>query len=396
MVAGCSVQAPAARDQGSTATRSAAPAGSSSSAGSSAPADPTPSTATAPTVDFVPAQGAKGVDPAATVSVRSAGGNLAAVTVRDEAGAEVEGRLDGDTWRPARRLRPATSYTVSAEVKGQDGAAKTATSRFTTVRPTTVAKYVLAPMDDVVGVGMPAMVTFSSSVATPQQRAEVEKHLKVTTEPATTGSWGWLSDRRLMWRPESYWKPGTKVTVEAQLAGLQTGEGKWVGRDDSETFTIGRSQISKVDMKTHQMTVVRDGQVVRTIPVTTGKDGFTTRSGTKVIMEKVGHMTMDSATVGIPKGHPEYYKLDTEWNMRVTTTGEFLHAAPWSQWAQGRRNVSHGCTNMSMANASWMFQSSMVGDVVEFTGSDRAFRDGEGITAWQYSYADWTKKSALR
>ena len=81
-------------------------------------------------------------------------------------------------------------------------------------------------------------------------------------------------------------------------------------------------------MNTHHMTVVRDGQQVKNIPVTTGKPGFITRSGTKVIMEKVGAMTMDSATVGIPKGNPEYYKRDTKWNMRITWTVAFLHAAP--------------------------------------------------------------------
>lgn len=251
-------------------------------------------------------------------------------------------------------------------------------------------------MDDTVGVGMPAMVSFSSAVKDPKFKAEVEKHLKVTTTPVVAGSWGWVDDRRVMWRPASYWKPGTKVTVEALLDGVQTGEDKWVTRDDKEQFTIARSQVAKVDMKAHQMSVFRDGKLVKTIPVTTGKPGFTTRSGIKVIMEKVGHMTMDSETVGIPKGDPNYYKLDTEWNMRLTTTGEFLHAAPWSQWAQGKRNVSHGCTNMSMANAKWMFDNGMVGDPVEFTGTNKPFLDEEGITVWQYTWTDWQKKSALR
>ena len=131
--------------------------------------------------------------------------------------------------------------------------------------------------------------------------------------------------------------------------------------------------VSTVDMKSHTMTVRRGGQVIRTIPVSTGKPGplTETRYGTKVIIRKEGKVTMDSSTVGIPKGDPDYYKIDTKWNLRVTWTGEYLHSAPWSVRAQGNSNVSHGCVNMSPANAQWMYENSKVGDVVRFTGSNR-------------------------
>lgn len=389
-LAGCSGGQTAS---GGPAARSATPGASQTPAASSTTARPRSAPAT---VTVTPADRARGIEPGAPVKVAASGGTVTDVVVTDDKGAKVPGTVKDGVWTPASRLGLDSAYSVRSVVTLADGRSQTATSSFRTLKPETTAKYTLLPSDDTVGVGMPAIVQFASSVKTPQQRAEVERSMKVTTEPAVEGSWGWLDDRQLMWRPKDYWKPGTKVTMDARLAGLQTGEGKYVGRNDTKTFTIGRSQVSTVDMKTHHMTVVRDGQQVKNIPVTTGKPGFITRSGTKVIMEKVGAMTMDSATVGIPKGNPEYYKLDTKWNMRITWTGEFLHAAPWSQWAQGRRNVSHGCTNMGLDDARWMFESSMVGDVVQFTGSDRPFKPTEGIGVWQYSWPQWQQQSALR
>jgi lipoprotein-anchoring transpeptidase ErfK/SrfK len=245
---------------------------------------------------------------------------------------------------------------------------------------------------------MPVSIQFDSAVTTEAMRAEVERRVSVTTEPRQAGAWGWLDNRQLMWRPATYWKPGTRVTVDAPLTGVQTGPGKWVANDDQASFTIGSAMVSTVDMKSHTMTVTRDGQVLRTIPVSTGKPGplTETRYGTKVIIRKEGKVTMDSATVGIPKGDPDYYKIDTQWNLRVTWTGEYLHAAPWSVGAQGNSNVSHGCVNMSLANAQWMYENSKVGDVVRFTGSSRAFQPQEGIGVWMYDYAGWKAQSALR
>ncbi|WP_409485554.1 Ig-like domain-containing protein [Arsenicicoccus dermatophilus] len=382
-------------EQPAQGARTVQPAGASAGGSTARPAPSSTAPAPPAKVVMTPADRSEGVPPSSPVKVAVTGGEVSDVKVVAREGEPIEGTFADGTWTPRRNLKLDTTYDVTATITRADGTTQPVKSSFATLRPGTVAKYALTPMEDSVGVGMPAMVSFSSSVKDPRFKAEVEKHLKVTTTPAVAGSWGWVDDRRVMWRPASYWRPGTKVTVEALLDGVQTGKDKWVTRDDKEQFTIARSQVAKVDMKTHQMSVFRDGKLVKTIPVTTGKPGFTTRSGTKVIMEKVGHMTMDSETVGIPKGDPNYYKLDTEWNMRLTTTGEFLHAAPWSQWAQGRQNVSHGCTNMSMADAKWMFDTAMVGDPVEFTGTDKPFLDEEGITVWQYTWTDWQKKSAL-
>ena len=370
-------------------------AGSSTSSSTSTTSTPEPTPAD---LDVTPADKATGVLPTAPVVVKASTGTLGDVVVTDANGKAVRGAAGADgTWSSAGRLAPNTSYTVTAKATGPDGTPSTTTSTFTTVKPQVVATYGILNSGATVGVGMPVSIQFDSAVTTKAQRAQVEKLVKVTTSPHQQGAWGWLDSRQLMWRPAQYWQPGTKVTVNAPLTGVQTGEGKWIANDDNASFTVGSQMISTVNIKTHMMTVTRGGQVIKTIPVSTGKPGplTETRYGTKVIIRKEGAITMDSTTVGIPKGDPNYYKVDTKWNLRLTWTGEYIHSAPWSVGSQGSANVSHGCTNMSPANAQWMFENSKVGDLVKFTGSNRPFLPTEGIGVWQYSFSQWQKQSAL-
>ncbi|XVX18856.1 L,D-transpeptidase [Actinomycetota bacterium] len=366
--------------------------GAEGSSSSSSSATPTPAT-----LSISPAKGATGVFPSDPVTVRASTGELGTVSVKDASGKALSGALTEGTWRSSGRLKPSTSYTVSVSATGPDGTPTTETSTFSTLKPKVTATYGVFYDGETVGVGMPATIQFDSQVTSKEFRQEVERRVKVTTSPKVEGSWGWLDNRQLMWRPKDYWKPGTKVTVSAPLTGVQTGPGKWIDKDHNATFTIGEAVISHVDMQAHTMTVTRGGKVQRVIPVSTGKDEprFVTRYGTKVIITKEGDVTMDSATVGIPEGHPDYYKLTTHWNLRVTWTGEYLHSAPWSQGSQGVANVSHGCVNMSPGNAEWMFNNSKVGDIVKFTGSSRPFLPTEGIGVWEYSWAGWQKQSAL-
>ena len=362
-------------------------------------AAPTPTPSPTPAVvEIVPADRATDVLPNTPVTVTASVGKVRTVKVTDDQGEELAGSIDAaGNWTSSRFMKPSATYTVEVSAEGPDGTPSTQQAQFTTLKPGVTATYGINYSGMTVGVGMPVAIQFDSAVQTKEMRAQVERLATVTTEPAVEGSWGWLDNRQLMWRPKDFWVPGTKVTVSAPLAGVQTGDTKWVGKDESGGFTIGDAMISHVDVPGHTMTVTRNGQVIRTIPVSNGRPGpeTETRSGTKVIIERQSEITMDSATVGIPEGSPGYYKVETKWNLRVTWTGEFLHSAPWSVDAQGTSNVSHGCTNMAPDNAEWMFNNSRAGDVVQVTGSGRTFQPTEGIGVWQYSFEDWKRQSAL-
>lgn len=365
---------------------------SSSSSSSAAEKEPP-----AAEVKVRPAKGSTDVMPDDPITVQVMRGDLSTVSVTGPGGHEVEGAAEGQKWSSTARMKPDATYTVAVTAEGPEGGTTTQKSTFTTHEPEVTATYGVVYDGRTVGVGMPVSIQFDSAVTDKAYRQKIEKAVSVKTTPKVEGSWGWLDNRQLMWRPKEFWKPGTKVTVDAPLTGFRTGEDKWVGEDASGSMTIGRKQVSEVDIAKHEMTVQRRGETVKTYPVSSGKPGkeTETRSGMKVVINSKREMTMDSETVGIEKGEPGYYKVDTDYNVRVTWTGEFIHSAPWSVGAQGSSNVSHGCVNMAPEHARWFYEHSLPGDPVDFTGSDREFLPTEGIGVWQYSYGQWKQQSSL-
>ncbi|MFC4786579.1 L,D-transpeptidase [Nocardioides sp. MAHUQ-72] len=332
-----------------------------------------------------------------TVKVSATGGRLDSVTVKSPAG-PLPGDLSGDgsTWTASGRLEPGTTYVVRSVAQRSDGTEVTRTSRFQTEDLTldqqTFAS--VAPLqDETVGVGMPVIVTFDVPVT---DKASIEKHMSVSASPRQPGSWHWISDTEVHWRPRAYWKAGTDVSVDVDINSVPAGAGIYGQESRHVDFHVGDAHVYKVNAQTHQMQVFSNGKLLRTIPITTGKAGFTTRSGTKVIIEKFETKRMNSETVGIGKNNPDYYDIDdVKYAMRLTYSGEFIHAAPWSVASQGSANVSHGCTGMSTDNAKWLYDMTIRGDVVQYTGTDRQMTLTNGYGDWNESYADYRGGSAL-
>ncbi len=331
-----------------------------------------------------------------TIEIAVADGTLTKVSVTSEAG-DLPGEISADSkgWFSTDGLEPGTTYSMRTQAKGDDGETVRQTSRFTTV-PLTLDEQTfpsVAPLaGEEVGVGMPVIVTFDIPVT---NKANFEKHMKVESTPAQPGSWHWLSDSEAHWRPKTYWKAGTDVSVDVDVNGVAAGKGIYGQEDRKIDFSIGDANIYRVSAITHQMKVFSNGQLLRTIPITTGEQpAFTTRSGVKVIMEKFDSKRMNSETVGITGA--EAYDLDNvQWAMRVTSSGEFIHAAPWSVGSQGYANVSHGCTGMSTDNAAWLYSMSKRGDVVEYSGTNRPMEDGNGYADWNTPFPEYKKGSAL-
>lgn len=332
-----------------------------------------------------------------TLEVRAADGRLRQVAVTSDAG-QLAGSMaqDGSSWTAGERLEPGLAYAVRTVGEGSDGKRVVKTSTFTTEDLTldrqTYAS--VAPLQgETVGVGMPVIVTFDVPVT---DRASMERHMSVESTPAQAGSWRWLSNTEVHWRPRKYWQAGTDVAVDLDINSVAAGGGVYGQEDREVDFQVGDAHVYKVNAQTHQMQVFNNGTLQRTIPITTGKSGFTTRSGTKVIVEKYREKRMNSETVGIGANDPEFYDIDdVEYAMRLTYTGEFIHAAPWSVGSQGSANVSHGCTGMSTANAAFLYNMTVRGDVVEYTGTDRPMTLTNGFGDWNVDFATWSKGSAL-
>jgi lipoprotein-anchoring transpeptidase ErfK/SrfK len=331
------------------------------------------------------------------LEVVASGGTLRKVTVSSAAG-PLSGALsdDGTGWLASGRLEPGTAYAVRSVAERSDGHRVVKTTRFATKDLTldeqTYAS--VAPLDgETVGVGMPVIVTFDIPVT---NRAAIEKHMTVTSTPKQPGSWRWLSATEAHWRPKSYWKAGSQVKVDLDINSVNAGGGIYGQESRTVDFEVGDAHVYRVNAQTHQMQVFKNGSLLRTIPITTGKQGFTTRSGTKVIIEKFLEKRMNSETVGIGADDPEFYDIDdVQFAMRVTYSGEFIHAAPWSVSSQGFANVSHGCTGMSTADAAWLYDLTLRGDVVEYTGTDRYMTLENGYGDWNLPFADYRAGSAL-
>ena len=332
-----------------------------------------------------------------TVEVTAANGTLSKVQLTSSEG-KVAGELNpaGTGWKSIARLEPGVDYKVRTTAEDGSGESVTKTSRFHTQDLTLDQQTYpsVAPLQgETVGVGMPVIATFDVAV---QDRAAFEKHMNVSSTPKQPGAWHWISDNEAHWRPKKYWQAGTDVSVDIDVNSVDAGNGVYGQESRKVDFTVGDANIYRVNAQTHQLKAFSNGKLLRTIPITTGKPGFTTRSGVKVIIEKFDTKRMNSETVGIAQNDPEAYDIDdVKWAMRVTYSGEFLHAAPWSVGSQGYANVSHGCTGMSTENAGWLYSISKRGDVVEYTGTDRQMTLTNGYGDWNASFADYRKGSAL-
>ena len=330
------------------------------------------------------------------VRVSATDGTIATVALKSDKGpVPIEQR--GDAWVAQARLEPGTAYTLTASGTGEDGSTKTWKRPFRTEALTLNQQTYpsVSPLtDDTVGVAMPVIVRFDLPV---QNRELYEKNMIVESSQPAEGRWAWFGDREVHYRTKDYWPANTDVTVKVLVNSLPAGNGIYGQQDQIVKFHVGRKVVGYVDINRYTLTVKADDRVLRTIPVSTGDTKHRTRQGTKVIMEKLRKVDMDAATTGVDSEDDDYYDLeDVEYAMRLTNSGEFLHAAPWSVASQGRANVSHGCTGMSTANAEWLFGQMKKGDPVEYTGSPRPIEQGNGWTDWNISWDDWVKKSALK
>ncbi|MFC5722324.1 Ig-like domain-containing protein [Streptomyces gamaensis] len=346
-----------------------------------------------PRVTVSPADGAQDVRPGDPVTVKVEDGTLAEVAVVG-GGKAWPGTLKDSTFTPEAPLATGTGFQVVVRTEGADGRTHEQHSTFHTLTPKQVNKVEVLPgKDTTVGVGQPVSLAFDHPV---KDKAAVERRLKVTTDNNTEGSWGWvkepLTERdRVDWRPKEYWKPGTKVTLEADLNGVDTGDGRYLVRSYNTAFTVGRSQIAKVDLDTHRLTFVQDGKTARTIPVTGGDAQNRTWSGKMTIMSKEGTIWMDSQTVGLGNAYGQWVQR----SMRLTISGTYAHQAEWAESTIGRTNTSHGCLGMTTADATWFYDRAQAGDVFEVSGGKETVEAGNGFAEWNLSWEDWQARSAL-
>lgn len=346
------------------------------------------------TVATQPAGGVTDANPADPVTVKVTDGSITSMKLTSSTGAVVDGTLDdgSHTWTATEELGYGHTYTFSGAVTGADGEQVPIDGSFKTVQPRrTVSARINTGAGNTYGVAMPIAVTFSSSIPD-DAKATVEKALSVKTSDATTGSWAWLSDNSVHWRPKEFWAPHTKVTVHAKLHGLDLGDGVYGASDLSTHFTIGKKQKITGNTDTHRLKLYAGGKLVKDYPTSYGLDSVNwrnTRSGVHVVMA-------ESPTFSMTNERGGYEDVVVHWAVRISNNGEFIHAYPATQWAQGEQNVSHGCANLMPDRAKFLYDWVQIGDPVDIEGSNVKLSASDGdYYDWTVDWKKWQSLSAL-
>jgi lipoprotein-anchoring transpeptidase ErfK/SrfK len=218
------------------------------------------------------------------------------------------------------------------------------------------------------GAAKPIYINFARPIA---DRALAEQAIHISSVPPVPGRFYWTSDTQVRWRPQNFWPAGTVVNIDAS--------------GTKSSFTVPEQLVATVDDATHQMTVVRNGNLEKTIPVSMGMaaGGHTTPNGTYYVLEKFPTIVMDSSTYGVPVDSANGYKVNVQLAVRIDNSGNFVHSAPWSVGDQGKRNVSHGCINISPENAKWFYDNFGSGDPIVIKNSKGLYNQPDGASDWQ-------------
>jgi lipoprotein-anchoring transpeptidase ErfK/SrfK len=344
-------------------------------------------------ISISPANGTAERDPNLAVTVTAKNGTLKSVRLATAAGGSVAGRFNADrtVWTSSGRLDDSASFQVSATAANSAGKTVGTTSAFTTG---SVFFGEFVPEDGAtVGVGMPVSINFNTPVT---DRAGVLRAITVKASPAVEVAGHWFGDQRLDFRPQEYWKPGTKVTLSLRLKGVQAAAHTYGYQQKDVTFSIGRSQTSVVDLAAKRITVTRDGKTTQTWRVSGGSPEHTTWAGKMVIAEKFIRTRMNSQSVDLGG---EYDIPDVPHAQRLTTSGTFIHGNYWSpESVFGSENTSHGCVGMHDVQGAGdpstpgarFYNSSLVGDIVEIINTgDRTVQPDNGLNGWNMSWSAW-------
>ncbi|MGW1543581.1 Ig-like domain-containing protein [Streptomyces sp. NPDC002309] len=350
-----------------------------------------------------PTKAGKKADPDKPLEITSEGseGRITDVTAVDAAGRHVSGELsaDGGRWHSTSPLAANAHYTVRVSTEDEDGAPGRRVVTFDTGKPGTQKRLgvTFGPEAGKYGVGQPITADLSEPVKDKAQRAIVERGLKVESDIVVEGSWHWVDDKKLHYRPKEYWPANATLEMRSNLDNIKISDRLWGGTAKPLKITTGDKILAIADGATHHMTVYKNDKEINTVPITMGKPGFDTRNGVKVVIGKEYFVRMRGTSVGIADGTSESYDLPVYYATRVTWSGEYVHAAPWSVGDQGSANVSHGCVGMNTSNASWFYETVRPGDIVQVVNSTGKMMEpfGNGFGDWNVEWANWRKGSAL-
>jgi lipoprotein-anchoring transpeptidase ErfK/SrfK len=334
--------------------------------------------------------GAAGADPSAGITVTATDGTLQNVSVHSS-GEPVSGRLSqgGTVWHSEWALDVSQTYTVTATASRTGGGTVTSVSTFKTLTPArTFRTRIVEGYGQTYGVGMPIILYFSQPIT---DKAAVEAALQVNTSKPVVGAWYWdepcnMAAACAYFRPRDYWPTGTTVSFTGHLNGVQGAPGLYGTHTLNQTFEIGASLVAIGNTATHRTQIYYNGTLRYDWPISSGRPGDATPDGSYLTIEKENPVQM------VGPG----YSISVPWSVRFTFSGDYYHDAFWSVGEQGFENVSHGCVNLSPANAETYYNLAVPGDPITIVGSPQAGAWDNGWTEWFLTWPQYLRGSALR
>ena len=341
--------------------------------------------------DFIITPGGQSASTSRGITVTAAHGKLTDVTVHTSGSDPVTGSMsaDGKSWHSTWALDVGTTYTVTATGKDSSGHAVSTTAHISTMSPAaSFSTMIFEGSGQTYGVGMPVMLTFSHPIT---DKAAVERSLELVTSKPVVGAWYWDGSQEVYFRPRDYWPANTTVELIGHLNGVEGAPGVYGTHTLTQSFNIGQSVIAVASTTAHQTLVYIDGKLAHDWPISTGRSTMPTPDGTYLTVEKANPVRMIG---GGAKGSAGYYNELVNWAVRFTFSGDYYHAAPWSVVDQGYSNVSHGCVNLSPADAQTYYDMAVPGDPITITGSTKSGKWDDGWTEWFLSWNQYLQGSA--
>ncbi|QNK80513.1 L,D-transpeptidase [Nakamurella sp. PAMC28650] len=323
---------------------------------------------------------------ASSAGPTTAGGIAASTAQSDAASSEAQSSAAQST---AVQSSPAQSSTGASS--------STAPSNTSPAVPTGTPVHVRLYQSDgrTYGVGLPIIVYLSQKITDGKPFASATK---VTVDGvAVAGAWYFQKSGiypgyplEAHYRLENYWPAHAAINLDLPVKGLSAGTG--LVFDDSLTLKMstGAKNITTVDGATERLRLTTDGVAKFDFPVSLGKASTPTFTGTKVVMERDKIERMVGTTPG------DEYDLQVPWSVRLTNSGEFIHAASWNGGNIGQRSTSNGCTNLNVDDAQRYFNFATIGDVAVYVNTGGgAMPVWDGYGDWNLSWAQWKRGGSV-
>ena len=331
------------------------------------------------------------VSPNATIGISTKDARIVTLVVKTQSGTAIQGKLVSSyggsnkselyRWIPVQQMAWDTQFDFSLVVRG--GYPVRTVSKNVTFKtalqplPAGTVNITVSPSNgQQVGMGATWVVQFSTPIPVVLQQ-EVLSRLQTTESIVDPVGWHWWSQTEVDGRPQNFWPMNENATLKVNLNGLVLGGKRLVSSSVQSAFTVVNQHLTKISAVTDQMQVYNGNELLYTFPVSLGRSGFQTISGTLVVLYKDPVVFMNSATIGYPGIYAENVYLD----VAISTDGYYIHSAPWDVYDHGHYNVSFGCVEQNPNHAQWFYNFSQPGDVVIISGTSlqaNEAQNGEG------------------